>query len=192
MEGCIFDFQIYSSMKNIKLSILLVVSALLFISCADQKSQNPRNLSEANAQIEAVIQRATFQDLDGNDVTISDFAGKVVLIDFWETWCGPCLQVFPAMDSLKVEYPDDFEVLTVNLIDADTKADVEQFMADNDYDFIYSMDVNEIGDEIITLGIPFKVFIDPEGFLIKAELGSAGTQGDYEMAKVIIEDNKRS
>ncbi len=192
MEGCIFDFQIYSSMKNIKLSIFLVVSALLFISCADQKSQNPRNLSEANAQIEAVIQRATFQDLDGNDVTISDFAGKVVLIDFWETWCGPCLQVFPAMDSLKVEYPDDFEVLTVNLIDADTKADVEQFMADNDYDFIYSMDVNEIGDEIITLGIPFKVFIDPEGFLIKAELGSAGTQGDYEMAKVIIEDNKRS
>lgn len=102
------------------------------------------------------------------------------------------LQVFPAMDSLKTEYPDDFEVLTVNLIDADTKADVEQFIADNEYDFVFSMDINAIGDEIITLGIPFKVFIDPNGFLIKAELGSAGTQGDYEMAKVIIEDNKRS
>lgn len=162
------------------------------ISCADQKSQNPRQLSEANANIEAVIQRATFQDVDGNDVTLADFEGKVLLIDFWETWCGPCLQVFPAMDSLKTEYPDDFEVLTVNLIDGDTKADVEQFIADNDYDFVYSMDVNDIGDEIITLGIPFKVFIDPNGFLIKAELGSAGTRGDYEKAKVIIEENKRS
>lgn len=179
-------------MRNINSYILLAVAALTFSACADQKSQNPRELSEENARIESVIQRATFQDVEGNDVTISDFSGKVVLIDFWETWCGPCLQVFPAMDSLKTEYPDDFEVLTVNLIDADTKADVEQFIADNEYDFVFSMDINAIGDEIITLGIPFKVFIDPNGFLIKAELGSAGTQGDYEMAKVIIEDNKRS
>ena len=95
------------------------------------------------------------------------------------------------MDSLKKEYPDDFEVLTVNLMDADTKAEVEQFIADNNYSFIYSLDANDIGDKIITLGIPFKVFIDPQGYLIKAELGSAGTRGDYEMAKVIIEDNKR-
>lgn len=179
-------------MKTLKNSFIVLISALFITSCADQKSQNPRNLSEENARIEGVIQRATFQDIEGNDLTIADFSGKVVLIDFWETWCGPCLQVFPAMDSLKTEYPDDFEVLTVNLIDGDTKADIEQFMAENDYDFVYSMDVNEIGDEIITLGIPFKVFIDPNGFLIKAELGSAGTQGDYEMAKVIIEANKES
>ncbi len=179
-------------MKTLKNSFIVLISALFITSCVDQKSQNPRNLSEENARIEGVIQRATFQDIEGNDLTIADFSGKVVLIDFWETWCGPCLQVFPAMDSLKTEYPDDFEVLTVNLIDGDTKADIEQFMAENDYDFVYSMDVNEIGDEIITLGIPFKVFIDPNGFLIKAELGSAGTQGDYEMAKVIIEANKES
>jgi thiol-disulfide isomerase/thioredoxin len=179
-------------MKTTRYFFLGLIGLFTMISCADQKSQNPRQLSEANANIEAVIQRATFQDIDGNDVTLADFEGKVLLIDFWETWCGPCLQVFPAMDSLKTEYPDDFEVLTVNLIDGDTKADVQQFMADNDYDFVYSMDVNDIGDEIITLGIPFKVFIDPNGFLIKAELGSAGTRGDYEKAKVIIEENKRS
>ena len=179
-------------MKSSRYFLILLFISATFISCADTRSKNPRNLSEENARIEAVIQRATFQDIEGNDVTIADFSGKVVLIDFWETWCGPCLQVFPAMDALKEEYPDDFEVLTVNLLDADERADVERFIADNNYDFVYSMDINEIGDEIITLGIPFKVFVDPDGYLIKAELGSAGTQGDYEMAKVIIEDNKRS
>jgi len=179
-------------MKHTRLLFLTLFSAALFISCADTKSKNPRNLTGENARIEAVIQRATFQDVEGNDVTLADFAGKVVLIDFWETWCGPCLQVFPAMDSLKTEYPDDFEVLTVNLIDADTQGDVERFIAENDYDFVNSMDVNDIGDEVITLGIPFKVFIDPDGFLIKAELGSAGTQGDYDKAKIIIQENKRS
>ena len=77
-------------------------------------------------------------------------------------------------------------------MNGDTKAEVEHFIADNNYSFIYSLDINDIGDEIITLGIPFKVFIDPQGYLIKAEIGSAGTRGDYEMAKVIIEDHKKS
>lgn len=69
-------------MRNINSYILLAVAALTFSACADQKSQNPRELSEENARIESVIQRATFQDVEGNDVTISDFSGKVVLIDF--------------------------------------------------------------------------------------------------------------
>lgn len=174
-----------------KFLVIPFFTVLILSSCSSQKSNNPRNLSKESERIESVIKEATFKDVDGNDITVSDFSGKVVLIDFWETWCGPCLQVFPAMDSLKKEYPNDFEVLTVNLIDADTKAEVEQFIADNNYSFIYSLDTNDIGDKIITLGIPFKVFIDPQGYLIKAELGSAGTRGDYEMAKVIIEDNKR-
>lgn len=113
------------------------------------------------------------------------------MIDFWETWCGPCLMVFPAMDSLKKEYGDDFEVLAVNTLTADTQEDVEEFIANNDYDFEFSVDANDVGGEVISLGIPFKVFIDPEGFLIKAELGSAGTEGDYLKAKAIIEDNKK-
>lgn len=92
-------------MKTTRLFFLSLIGLFITISCADQKSQNPRQLSEANAKIEAVIQRATFQDLDGNDVTLADFEGKVLLIDFWETWCGPCLQVFPAMDALKMNTP---------------------------------------------------------------------------------------
>jgi thiol-disulfide isomerase/thioredoxin len=161
-------------------------------SKTDSPLQNPRELTENEARIEAVIHRTAFEDLEGNEVYISDFAGKVVLVDFWETWCGPCLQVFPAMDSLKAEYPDDFEVLTVNLMDIDTREEVIAFVEKNGYNFTHTVDVNEAGPEVITLGIPFKVFFDPQGFLIKAELGSAGTQGDYEKAKVIIEDNKQS
>jgi len=166
------------------------IAVLLLITCTSKKSQNSRTLTKDQIRIESIIQNATFEDVDGNSITLEDFKGKVVLIDFWETWCGPCLQVFPAMDSLKSEYPDDFEILTVNLIDGNTKTDVIQFIADNNYDFVYSLDANTVGDEIISLGIPFKVFMDPNGSLIKTELGSRGTLRDYEMAKVIIEDNK--
>lgn len=176
--------------KNFVLSLFILLFCVS-LSCS-QKTQNPRELSEEEARIEAAIKRASFQSMDGEEVYLSDFEGKVVLIDFWETWCGPCLMVFPAMDSLRKEYSEDFEVIAVNTLNADTKKDVEEFVKNNDYDFAFSLDVNEVGAEVISLGIPFKIFIDPKGFLIKAELGSAGTEGDYLKAKTIIEDNKKS
>ncbi|MFV1883070.1 MAG: TlpA family protein disulfide reductase [Balneola sp.] len=169
---------------------LFIISALVLTSCSQKKAQNPRQLSEEEARIEAVLQRAAFQDMEGNEVYLSDFKGKVVMIDFWETWCGPCLMVFPALDSLKAEYGDDFVVLAVNTLTADNSEDVEEFVANNNYDFSFSLDVNDVGGDVISLGIPFKVYIDPNGFLIEASLGSAGTQGDYIKAKAIIEENK--
>ena len=176
--------------KKIILSFILLL--LIITTSCSEKARNPRDLSEEEARIEAAIKRASFQSMEGEEIYLSDFQGKVVLIDFWETWCGPCLMVFPAMDSLRKEYNDDFEVIAVNTLNADTKFDVEEFLKENDYDFEFSLDVNEVGAEVISLGIPFKIFIDPEGFLIKAELGSAGTEGDYLKAKTIIEDNKKS
>lgn len=175
-----------------KISLLLFLSAFI-ISCTQETArEHPRELNDDEKKIDEVIWKATFQDLDGNEIKISDLKGKVVLVDFWETWCGPCLQVFPAMDSLMNEYPDDFAVIAANLNNSDTIEDVQNFQNENDYDLNFVLDNNKIGDEIIQLGIPFKVFIDPEGYLISAELGSAGTEGDYQKAKKIIEDFKKS
>lgn len=172
-----------------------VITAFIFgsllISCSSEQ-QNPRQLNDQDKNIDRVMRMATFEDLDGNEVSVSDFEGKVVLFDFWETWCGPCLQVFPAIDSLQNEYPEDFVVVTVNLINSDSPEDVRNFRDNNDYTFEYVMDVNNVGEEIISLGIPFKVFMDPEGFLITTELGSAGTEGDYQKAREILEQNKAS
>jgi thiol-disulfide isomerase/thioredoxin len=179
-------------MKNTTLSILMLSIILLASNCSQNKSQNPRPLTEEETRIESIVTRATFEGIDGNNVNLNDYKGKVVLIDFWETWCGPCLMVFPAMDSLRSIYPDDFEVLAVNLMDSDTKEDVQKFMQEKGYDFVFSLDTEGIGSKIITLGIPFKVFIDPQGYLIKAETGTRGTAGDFENAKIIIENNKKS
>ena len=162
----------------------------LFVSRNSNVRENPRDLTEEEQRIDSVIWNSSFQDLDGNEVTIADLEGKVVLIDFWETWCGPCLQVFPAMDSLQNEYPDDFVVLAVNLTSSDTIEEVRSFKEKNDYEFEYVADANGVGDQVISLGIPFKVFVDPQGYLIKAELGLTGR--DYQDTKEIIEQNKTS
>lgn len=177
-------------MKHI---LILFISALtLFSACSssDKKSSNPRDLSEDNARIEAALKRALFEDKDGNEVYLADFEGKVVLVDFWETWCGPCLQVFPAMDSLRKEYPDNFEVLTVNLQMSDDRETVQEFATDKGYDFYYLLDVNNVQKDVISLGIPFKVFFDPKGHLITAELGAGSPEREYQKARELIEANK--
>jgi thiol-disulfide isomerase/thioredoxin len=174
--------------RNFSLFTLLIIS-ILFSACSEPR-KNPRDLSDEQLKIDEIIWNSTFTDLDGNEVSIQDYKGKVVLIDFWETWCGPCLQVFPAMDSLRKEYGDDFEVLAVNLQDSDTPEEVASFKDDKKYDFNFVLDRNQVGPKVISFGIPFKIFVDPNGYLIKAEVGSNGTEGDYLKAKTIIEDNK--
>ncbi|MGF1669656.1 MAG: TlpA family protein disulfide reductase, partial [Balneolaceae bacterium] len=127
-----------------------------------------------------------FSDLDGNTVDLEQFKGKVVLIDFWETWCGPCLQVFPAMHQLREEYPDNFEMLAVTVGLSDSREDAIRFESENDYDFIYLIDDFNVFGSLGASGIPFKVLIDPDGELIKIEMGSRGTQGDYNQTKSVI------
>lgn len=173
--------------------VATLLIAVTFMSCSQKTdNSNPRELSEEDARIEAVLKRAEFQDINGNKVYLSDYEGKVVIVDFWETWCGPCLQVFPAMDSLRTNYPDDFEVLAVNLNESDDKETVVNFAAEQGYDFNFLLDVNSVAADVITLGIPFKVFFDADGNLISSELGAGSAEREYQKTKEIIEENKQT
>lgn len=173
--------------------IAIFLVTLTLTSCSNgsyesnEGSMNRHNLNEDQLRIQGVLQRASFKDLDGNTVRITDYAGKIMLIDFWETWCSPCLMVFPAMDSLRAEYRDQFEVLAVNTILADNPKQVAEFANENLYDFNWLVDANGVGEQVISMGIPFKVFIDTAGYVITTELGSRGTQGDYEKTKAILD-----
>ena len=137
---------------------------------------------------EAIVENAMFADLDGNQVSIKDFEGKLVLIDFWESWCGPCLQVFPTMHELREEYPDEFEVLAVTVGMNEGPEDARRFAADHDYDFNWLYDETGVFMKLGGQGIPFKVFVDPDGKLISIELGSYGREGDYNKTKELIQD----
>ena len=164
-------------------SILLLLFLAVFISCA----QNETETAQSN-EPEHIIANATFSDLDGNEVNIADFRGKLVLIDFWESWCGPCLQVFPAMQELIEEHPDKFEVLAVTVGLNEGPDDARAFAEEHGYDFNWLYDEHGIFPKLGGQGIPFKVYVSPEGEFIKIEMGSLGREGDYNNTRQVLSE----
>lgn len=139
---------------------------------------------------EEYVEQASFTDLEGDTVNISEFKGEVVLIDFWETWCKPCLASFPTMQELLEEYPEDFTVLAVTPGFTDSPDDARTFKKEHDYDFHYLYDSQGLHQQLGVQGIPYKVFVDAEGEFIQRSMGSHGPQEDYKMIKQIIEEHK--
>lgn len=173
-------------MKIVNLCLTSAVILLLAIACGneekDQKAGKAKNPTPAD-----YVEGVSFNDLEGNPVSLSEFKGKVVLIDFWETWCRPCLASFPTMQKLMNDYPDDFVVLAVTPGFVDTKKDAEKFVSQHDYDFEFLLDKNKLNEKLQIQSIPYKVFVDAQGNYIESSIGSYGPDSDYEKAVDMIE-----
>ena len=183
--------MVYKSISGFFL--VLLFAAMVGCNSSDNSDKQKEATVEAEPSTpEGYVKQASFTDLDGNTVPISKFEGKVVMIDFWETWCKPCLASFPTLQKLQNEYSEDFVVLAVTPGFTDTREDAETFANNHDYSFNYLMDSNNLHQNLGVRGIPYKVFVDPEGNLIKQSKGSYGPDEDYKQVKKIIEKYKKS
>ncbi|MBO9153492.1 redoxin domain-containing protein [Chitinophaga sp. GCM10012297] len=126
------------------------------------------------------------RDLNGKMVSLSDFRGKVVVLDFWATWCQPCIASFPAMQKMVKQHPE----VVFLFIATQEKADgallrVKSFMEKKKYPFHVLMD-EPVGDkgtfQVVSKykpnGIPAKVVIDGRG---RMRFMSTGFSTDSEL-----------
>lgn len=122
----------------------------------------------------------------GEKFVLSDQAGKVVLINIWATWCGPCVGEMPAFERLKNEYGDKLQIVCVNCMEP--KSDVDAFIDDNGYTFPVAYDESgEIMNRYPTEGIPYTLVIGKNGQIKNTYIGSEGEEEQYQKYKAAID-----
>ena len=132
------------------------------------------------------IANVTFRDSSGTKVSLSDWRGKVVLLNLWAAWCAPCRQEMPALDRLQGEMgSNDFEVVAVS-IDRKGVAAAQKFLDEIETKHLrtYIDKSGRISREIDAFGMPTTVLISREGKEIGRLIGPA--EWNSNQAKALI------
>jgi peroxiredoxin len=101
--------------------------------------------------------------LDGKEQRLSQYRGKIVLVNFWATWCKPCTTEMPAMQTTYDKLRDKgFVVLAINELEDDAK--VREHIKEHGHTFPVLMDRdNKVANQFGVFGLPVSVFIDEKG-----------------------------
>lgn len=131
----------------------------------------------------------TLKDLTGKDVKLSELKGKIVVVDFWATWCGPCVQSFPGMQKVVNKYKDDTNVAFLFIATAENPRNREErirkFLEKKKYTFQVLVDTDDTAAEKFGVnGIPMKFVIDPNGNI---RFNSTGFNGSTEQTALEVE-----
>ncbi|GJQ32202.1 MAG: hypothetical protein HBSAPP04_10410 [Ignavibacteriaceae bacterium] len=162
------------------LPAFLIVSLFALTSCSKKEEQKPvtdTQLEKYNPE-PAASKPGKAPDFalknvkGGMDVKLSDYKGKVVILDFWATWCGPCRRGVPDLVELKNKYGENLEIIGISVDQEDTKAEIAPFMAEYkiNYPVVYADQsvVNAYGG---IEAIPTSFIVDKEGNIVDSHVG---------------------
>lgn len=116
----------------------------------------------------------TLRTLEGETLSLSDFSGQPVLINFWTTWCGPCRIEMPELVRIYNERKDEgLVILAVDLTHQDSIEDVEAFVEEFSMNFPVLLDeTGTVSDELYHLfGLPMSVFVNRDGIVTRTHIG---------------------
>lgn len=114
----------------------------------------------------------TLPDLQGKSIRLSDYHGKTVIIDFWATWCPPCIFQIPKLNKLAAAHREKGDVVVIGVsVDADGPAVVAPWVEEHAVGYTMVCGDEELAAEFGVFGFPTLVIIGPEGELASRHVG---------------------
>lgn len=135
----------------------------------------PEALAEAQSvpAIGFIAPDFTLTTLDGDQSRLSDLRGKVVLLNLWASWCGPCRAEMPAMQRLYDRYQGQgFEILAVNATNQDSRQAAAAFVEEYGLTFPILLDIDgTVSAQYLLRALPTSFFIGPDGVIRDVVVG---------------------
>lgn len=156
-------------MRKIRFAALLAALVMIGTAAFAQPLSNPQ-VGDAALDFELRM-------IDGEKFRLSDHLGKVVFLNVWATWCGPCVMEMPDIEKLANTYPDNLVVLGVSCDDSEKT--VKSYVEELGYTYNFAWDGNYLVSGLLypSYAIPNSIFIGPDGVITSMEMGAA----TYEM-----------
>lgn len=131
--------------------------------------------SESTEDDKLLAPNFTVYDIGGNEVNLSDYAGKPVVLNFWASWCGPCKSEMPEFEEKYKELKGDVQFLMVNMTDGsrETVEVASEFIAEQGYTFPVLYDTESNAAYLYSVySLPTTYFIDKEGYIVAYAAGA--------------------
>ena len=151
--------------------IVIVVLGLMATGFSSPLPAANRPMEDSAERSALHIKLVNGFDLDGNQFQGSSLEGKIVLLDFWAVWCGPCLAAFPALKRLSRDFKDrNFEIIGIASYSG-TSADVQEVV--EQYNVGYTIILGEISliKKFGVIGLPTYYLMGPDGTVARKYVG---------------------
>jgi|TARA_B110000438_G_scaffold231548_1_gene226916 peroxiredoxin len=189
-----------------KMKIILIMSTLLAIGCGQKdrmkiasKPKDIKNTISPQGQADRpdyAIKAPDFtlRTVQGDLFNLSDYKGKVVLLNFWGTWCGPCRREIPDFNKLHAKYQKDgLEIVGITITSGSPK-NIYNFMKEWDIEYTVLTDIEDSETQRVTAyygraigqpitGLPTTLIIDRGGYIVKGYIGPRNEEIFYQDLK---------
>ena len=180
--------------KNLAVrSGLFTLAVVALAACGNTDKNQQNNTAKEKTKTEEVegvetpvASGISFKDEEGKTVSLNSLKGKVVFINFWATWCPPCIHEMPSINELKKSLNDNDDIVFL-MVDVDNKMEQSSaFMKENGYDLPVYVPASEIPSDYLGGAIPTTVILDKNGN-IAARMEGGRDYSDPQIAKGLNE-----
>ena len=192
-------------MKNYRLRLFALIFSMLFFitacGAAEQKQASPTAAQESiqptatPAAADDAAEPASenekgmpylLNDLEGSPLVFSELKGKVIILNFFTTWCTYCKIEMPDLLKLQEKYGEELQVILIHVPDGETEEDARKFLKDNGFDSLRMVEdsTGMLAYYFQLEGYPLSVAIDREGYLLYYQPGML----TYEQMEKIVQE----
>jgi thiol-disulfide isomerase/thioredoxin len=156
------------------LLVIFIAASLNIFGCSKENNNQPQK-NETNyntVQEKSKAPDFTLVSTDGKEINLSDYKGKIVILDFWATWCGPCRRGIPDLVSIQNSYKNKVIVIGISLDDDRTKNDILPFMKEYGVNYPVVYGTSEVVTSYGSIrAIPTSFIIDQKGNIVDKYIG---------------------